>query len=64
LHPGDVGFDQLASERLIRRHVDAVGVIDMRGGDVGLPGRPAVDIGVQPPDRVEAIARLSVSHID
>ena len=38
--------------------------VDMRGGDVSFPGRPAADIGVQPPDRVEAIARLSVSHID
>jgi len=38
--------------------------IDMRGGDVSFPGQPAVDIGVQPSDRVEAIARLSVSHID
>jgi hypothetical protein len=38
--------------------------IDMRVGDVSLPGRPAVDVGVQPPDCAEAIARLSVSHID
>jgi hypothetical protein len=38
--------------------------VDMRGGDVSFPGRPAVGIGVQPPGRVGAIARLSVSHID
>jgi len=27
--------------------------IDMRRGDVGLPGRPSIDIGVELPDRVQ-----------
>jgi len=27
--------------------------INLRRGDVGLPGRPRIDIGVQPPDRVQ-----------
>jgi hypothetical protein len=67
LHPGDAGFSWLASESRnwsMRRRSQAGTPIDMGVGDVSLPGRPAVDVGVQPPDRVEAIARLSVSHID
>src|SRR5262249_32282276 len=111
LHPGDVNFDGLAAEGLLRGHVGACGClgedplvgahdalrgaapqglgvlgdgvdgggdgedavagpgegvtglerpVQARCGDVGLPGGPVVDVGVQPPDGLQGCADVDL----